>query len=102
MIKMAVAPQFNYVSMMLPLNLSPLLFKQYVKIIKDFLWDKKKSRINIKKMWSSRDAGGLGVKCPERASTGRGWNRSWPVPSDHRTFFHKERGLMDMFNLTTT
>lgn len=53
-IKMVVAPQFNYVSMMLPVNVAPQLFKHYDKIIKEILWDKKRPRINIKKMWSPK------------------------------------------------
>lgn len=57
-IRMVVAPQFNYVSMMLPVSISPNLFKQYDSIVKDFLWDKKKPRINIKKICSPRDIGG--------------------------------------------
>lgn len=60
-IKMVVAPQFNYVSMMLPVNIAPQLFKQYDGIIKDFLWDKKRPRINIKKMWSPREMGGMSL-----------------------------------------
>lgn len=53
-INMVVAPQFNYVSMMLPVNISPQLFD---RIIKDFLWDKKRPRINTKKIWSHRRYG---------------------------------------------
>ena len=39
----------------------PQLFKHYDRIIKDFLWDKKRPRINIKKMWSPREIGGMGL-----------------------------------------
>ncbi len=60
-IKMVVAPQFNYVSMMLPVDTSPQLFKQLDRIIRDFYWDRKRPRINIKKMCSPRDTGGLGL-----------------------------------------
>merc|ERR1712131_488742 len=49
-IKMVIAPQFNYVSMMLPIVVPPQLFAQYEGIVKGFLWDKKRPRINIKKM----------------------------------------------------
>lgn len=58
---MVVAPQFNYVSMMLPVNIAPQLFKHYDRIIKDFLWDKETPRINIKKMWSPKETGGMGL-----------------------------------------
>lgn len=52
---------FNYDSMMLPVSISPQLFKQSDRIIKGFLWDKKKPRIHIKKMWSLRDIGGMSL-----------------------------------------
>lgn len=61
MIKIVVAPQFNYVSMMLPVNISPQLFKQLDRMIKGFLWDRKRPRINIRKMCSPRDVGGVGL-----------------------------------------
>ena len=34
-------------------------FQQFDRIIKDFLWDKMRTRINMKKMWSPRDIGGM-------------------------------------------
>ena len=60
-IKMVVAPQFNYVSMMFSVDISPWLFKQFDRIIKEFLWDRKRLRINIKKMCSPRDMGGMAL-----------------------------------------
>ncbi len=60
-IKMVVPPQLNYVSMMLPVSISPQLFKQFDRIIRDLVWDRKRPRINIKKMCSQRDIGGLGL-----------------------------------------
>lgn len=60
-IKMVVAPQFNYVSMMLPVRISLHIFSQYEKIIRQFLWNKKKPRVNIKKMWAPRDIGGMAL-----------------------------------------
>lgn len=45
-IKMVVAPQFNYISMMLPVNISLQLLGQFDRIIKDFLWDRKRPIIN--------------------------------------------------------
>ena len=48
-IKMVVAPQFNYISMMIPLNIRDKIFKEYDKIVRDFLWDKKKPRIKLSK-----------------------------------------------------
>ena len=60
-IKMVIAPQFNYVSMMLPVEMPPVIFKNFDNIVRHFLWDGKRPRINIKKMWSSREVGGLGL-----------------------------------------
>ncbi len=57
--KMAIVPQFNYISMMLPLIILDRIFKQYNQIVKDFLWNGKRPRINIKKMYSHRKRGGL-------------------------------------------
>lgn len=51
-IKMVVAPQFNYISMMLPVNVSLQLFGQFDRIIKDFLWDRKRPRINKENMFT--------------------------------------------------
>ena len=45
-IKMVVSPQFNYVLMMLPVTLSPQIFKQYDTIIQDFLWEGKNPGLN--------------------------------------------------------
>ena len=44
---MVVAPQFNYLSMLLPLKISELIHKQH----NNFLWDKS----------MGRDKGGLGL-----------------------------------------
>lgn len=60
-IKMVVSPHINYVLMMLPVNVSPQIFKQYDTIIKEFLWDRKRPRIKFSKMCSPRDRGGLGL-----------------------------------------
>lgn len=58
-IKMVVAPQFNYVSIMLLADLSTTLLKNFDNTIKTFLLEKKRPRINTKKMRSSRDMGGV-------------------------------------------
>lgn len=53
-IKMAVAPQFNYISMMIPVTISDGIFKQYNRMIKDFLWNGKQPRIplrSLKRYW---------------------------------------------------
>ena len=60
-IKMVIAPQFNYVSMMLPLTIPSHIYKQYNQMVRDYLWNGKKPRINIKKMCSPRENGGLAL-----------------------------------------
>jgi hypothetical protein len=42
-IQMVLVQHFNFVSMMLPVTISPLLFKQYNQMIKNDLWDGKKT-----------------------------------------------------------
>lgn len=46
-VKMVIAPQFNYLSMMIPLNISDHIFKQYDSLIKDFLWAGRKPRFKL-------------------------------------------------------
>lgn len=60
-VKMVVAPQFNYISMMLPLNIPDIIFKRYDNIVKDFLWEGKRPRIKMSKMCALKDKGGLGL-----------------------------------------
>ncbi len=81
-IKMVVAPQFNYVLMMLPITVSPQIFKRYDTIIKDFLWDRKRPRVKSSKMWPPRDKGGLGLPDPrlyyvsfEMAKLAKHWSK---------------------------
>lgn len=45
-IRVVVAPQFNYFSAMLPLDIPDRIFKEYEKIIEDFFWEKKKPRLD--------------------------------------------------------
>ena len=81
-VKMVVAPQLNYVLMMLPITISPQVFKQYDTIIREFLWDRKRPRIKLSKMCSPRDRGGLGLPDPrlyyvsfEMAKLAKHWNK---------------------------
>lgn len=60
-IKMIVAPQVNYISMMVPLTVPDSFFKQYNQIIKDFLWNGKKPRIKLEKLYATRSRGGLAL-----------------------------------------
>lgn len=60
-IRVVVAPQFNYFSAKLPLDIPDRIFKEYEKIIEDFFWEKKKPRIKLNKMWMPRYKGGLGL-----------------------------------------
>ena len=38
---MIVAPQLNYLVMMLPIMIPPAIYKKYDDIVKQFLWDGK-------------------------------------------------------------
>lgn len=42
LIKMIIAPQFNYLLMMLPITITPIIFKKYDDVVKEFLWEGKK------------------------------------------------------------
>ena len=37
-IKMVIAPQFNYISMMLPVIIPSVTYKQYNQMVKEYLW----------------------------------------------------------------
>lgn len=58
---MVVAAQFNYISIMVPVSIPPGIFKHFNQLIRDFLWNGKKPRINILKLYTSRNLGGLGL-----------------------------------------
>lgn len=60
-VKMLVAPQFNYVSMMIPIIIDNTLLKQYNGLIKEFLWNGKRARIGIRKLTNLREYGGLAL-----------------------------------------
>lgn len=60
-IKMVIAPQFNYISMMLPLSKPDHIFKQYETIVRDFLWAGRKPRFKWSKMCAPKEKGGLGL-----------------------------------------
>lgn len=60
-IKMVIAPKFNYISMMIPVTIPDEIFKQYNQIIKDYLWNGKKPRINMQKLYEPRRKGGLAL-----------------------------------------
>ncbi len=60
-IKMVITPQFNYISMMLPVIIPSGTYKQYNQMVRDYLWNGKKLRINIKKLCTTRENGGLAL-----------------------------------------
>lgn len=60
-IKMVIGPQFNYISRMISVNISDGIFKQYNWLIREFLWNGKKPRIGLKKLFASRESVGLGL-----------------------------------------
>ena len=68
--------------MMVPVTISPQIFKRYDIIIEDFLWGRKRPRIKFIKVCSLRDKGGLGLPDPrlyyisfEMAKITRHWNK---------------------------
>lgn len=63
-IKMIIAPQFNYLLMMLPITIPPAIFKKYDDVVKQFLWEGKKTRIKLSKLCSPKEKGGLGLPDP--------------------------------------
>lgn len=58
---MVIASQFNFISVMTPVNIPDPIFKTYDKIIKDFLWEGKRPRIKMSRLTSPKDKGGLGL-----------------------------------------
>lgn len=60
-VKMVIAPQFNYISMMLPLNIPDHIFKQYDNLIKEFLWAGRKPRFKMNKLFTPKSKGGLSL-----------------------------------------
>ena len=60
-VKISVAPQFNYLVMMLPITIPPDIFKRYDNIIKHFLWEGKKVRIKLSKLCAPKEKGRNGV-----------------------------------------
>ena len=60
-VKMMVSSKINYISMMIPLTIPESLFKQYNDIVRDYLWDGKKPRISLNKLFTTRDRGGLAL-----------------------------------------
>lgn len=60
-IKMILAPQFNYLVMMLPITIPPAIFMKYDDMIKQFLWEEKKPWIKLSKLCFPKEKGGLGL-----------------------------------------
>lgn len=53
--KVNVALQFNYISMMLPLNSPDIIFTRYDNIINDFIWEGKRQWMKLSKTSASKD-----------------------------------------------
>ena len=56
---MIVTPQVNYVTMMLPLSIPSITFRQLDDVIKHFLWGGKRPRIKLRKLCAHKEEGGL-------------------------------------------
>ncbi len=84
-VKMVIELQFNYISMMIPVNIPDTTFKRCNKIINDFLWAGKRPQIKMSKLCSPRDGIIFLLKRPSWLNTGEtdsGWtglkqNRNW-------------------------
>ena len=63
-VKITVAPHFNYLVMMLPITILPDIFKRYDNIIKHFLWEGKKARIKLSKVCAPTEKGRMGLPDP--------------------------------------
>lgn len=55
-IKMTIAPQFNYISGMVPVTMPHQIYKRYNAMIKNFLWEGKRPRIGVNKLCLPRDS----------------------------------------------
>lgn len=60
-IKMAVAPLIKYFIGMIPICISPQFFSRYDNMIKHFLWDGGRPRINPGRLYQPRQKGGLSL-----------------------------------------
>lgn len=75
-VKMVIELQFNYISMMIPVNIPDTTFKRCNKIINDFLWAGKRPQIKMSKLCSPRDGMIFLLKRPSWLNTGEtdsGW-----------------------------
>ena len=101
-IKMVVAPQFNYISMMIPLTIPPNIYKKYDNMVKEFLWDKKRPRIKMKKLHTPREEGGLAlpdVKLYNLAFEISKLAKHWNKIEDEIAWVAIERELAEPFQL---
>lgn len=60
-VKMMVSSKVNYVSMMIPLTIPNALIRQYNDIVKEYLWEGKKPRISLNKLFTTRGMGGMAL-----------------------------------------
>lgn len=60
-IKMMVLPQFIFLFQALPLVILESQFKEWNKMISNFIWNNKKHRIKLKSLTQQREEGGLAV-----------------------------------------
>lgn len=58
---MNCVPRINYLLHSLPLKIPDSYFKRLNMIFKDFLWNGKRARINMKKLQRPVNSGGLGL-----------------------------------------
>lgn len=95
-IKMVVAPQFNYISMMLPITIPLSTFKHFNQLIKGFLWEGKRPRITMAKLFAPNCRGGLALPNVELYNTAFEMamlTRHWRGTDSHLDWIQIEKSL---------
>lgn len=60
-LKMTVAPKFNYIIQSLPVTLPMTLYHRFERLCNAFLWNGKRARIRLRKLQHKVSQGGLGI-----------------------------------------
>lgn len=100
--KMLVAPLFNYISMMIPIIISDVFFKQYRRLIKAFLGNGKNPRIGPKNCCGLKASGGLALPDLELYNIAfeiSKKSRHWDTPNLDLGLVRIERAVSAPFNV---
>ncbi|KAL2085077.1 hypothetical protein ACEWY4_018397 [Coilia grayii] len=60
-LKMTVAPKFNYILQSLPVTFPGNLFRRFEQLCNTFLWNGKRARVRLKKLQQKVNQGGFGI-----------------------------------------